>query len=255
MIGPKERRRRGSMRARVSLTSGSGGALAVVLRGGRTNASPWPPPRALRGLVAAVALTLAALASPGSALAGDGTDGRLEGDLDLSAGAGAAITATAPALALRVAATYVSMAGVYAGYADTLGAGGAPFARAIAAGITLKPVFWARFAYVVETGSPRLDLFLDSFVFEIGPVWSAPPGRGIATAPGLEIAAGVGFPILASATGPFVELRGALRYRKEDLDGSVRSDFGERGAIVSLALSWHHVVNAHIADAGDRVVR
>lgn len=235
--------------------AGSGGALGVALRGSAPNASPWPPPRARRGLAAAVTLALSALALPRSALAGGGTDGRLDGDLDLSAGAGAAITATAPALALRVAATYVSMAGVYAGYADTLGAGGAPFSRAIAAGITLKPVFWARFAYVVETGSPRLDLFLDSFVFEIGPVWAAPPGRAIEGAPGLEIAAGVGFPILASATGPFLELRGALRYRREDLDGSVRSDVGERGALVSLALSWHHIVNAHIADAGDRVVR
>jgi hypothetical protein len=200
-------------------------------------------------------LALSLLAFPTNALADGGADGRLDGDLDLSAGAGAAMTVTAPALALRLAATYVSTAGVYAGYADTLGARGAPFDRAIAAGITLKPVFWARFAYALETGSPRLDLLLDSFIFEIGPVWSAPPGLAIDGAPGLEVAAGIGFPVLASATGPFVELRGALRYRRRDLDGSVRSDVGERGAMVSLTLSWHQIVNLHIADAGDRAIR
>ncbi len=232
-----------------------GGAVSVGVQRSVDGASAKSPHRARPRPCAGLALVASLLAFPASALAGDGAEGRIEGDLDLSAGAGAAMTATAPALALRLAATYVSTAGVYAGYADTLGAGGAPFARAFAAGITLKPVFWARFAYALETGSPRLDLLLDSFVFEVGPVWSAPPGLALAEAPGLEVAAGIGIPILASATGPFVELRGALRYRAEDFDGSVRSDVGERGALVSLTLSWHHIVAIHIADAGDRVVR
>lgn len=237
--------------ARSGITRFLGGASDLAARSARwilAGAS-----RCRRPCARAVALVI--VASPGTALAGGGADGRLDGDVDLSAAAGAAVTATAPALALRLAATYVSTAGLYAGYADTLGARGAPFARSIAAGITLKPVFWARFAYLIETGSPRLDLLLDSFVFEIGPVWSAPPGRAIEGAPGLEVAAGIGFPILASATGPFVELRGALRYRRQDLDGSVRSDAYERGAMISLSLSWHHIVNLHIADAGDRAVR
>ena len=200
-----------------------------------------------------LALTVFLFAS--GARAGDGAYGRLDGDLDLGFAAGAAYTSNAPALFARGTATYVATAGAYLVYADAFGASDATIDRSIAAGITLKPLFWARFANAWEKGPARFDLFLDSFVLEIGALWSAPHARAIDVSPGIEIAAGLGFPIFSDATGPFLEVRAALRYRREDLDGSVRSDVFDRGAILSLSLAWHHIVSAHIADAGDRAVR
>lgn len=215
--------------------------------------------RSSRGRRAAAIVALAAWTAPSLARA-DGTDGRLEGDLDLSAGAGAAITdfaapEKAPALVVRTAATFASIAGLYAGYEDTFDASRARFGRQVTAGVTVKPVFWIRFAQVWSTGSPRADLLLDSLILEVGSVWSAPVGRAMESEPGLEMAVGLGFPILPRASGPFVELRGAFRYRAIDLDGRAASDVLDRGVLLSLALTWHQIVNAHIVDAGDRAMR
>ncbi|MFO0589525.1 MAG: hypothetical protein U0441_18450 [Polyangiaceae bacterium] len=190
----------------------------------------------------------------------DGEEGRLEGDLDLSAGAGVAVTdpdvtEKAPALVARTAATFASIAGLYAGYADTFGAPSARFARQVTAGVTVKPIFWARFSKALTTGSPRADLLIDSLILEAGAVWSAPVGGAMESQPGMELAVGFGFPILPNASGPFVELRGALRYRPIDLDGRTPSEILDRGVLVSLSLSWHQIVNAHIVDAGDRAMR
>ena len=225
-----------------------------------TASRPSPPsiPRRnklVRALVTGLAAAVSFALPVSRAHAGDGAYGRLDGDLDLGLAVGGAYTSNAPALLARVTATYVATAGLYAVYADALGSSGARIDRSFTAGITLKPLFWARFANAWETGPPRFDLFLDSFVFEIGALWSAPHGRALDARPGLEVAAGLGFPIFSDATGPFVEVRAALRYRREDLDGTGRSDIFDRGAILSVALAWHHIVSVHIADAGDRAVR
>jgi hypothetical protein len=206
--------------------------------------------RASALLLASVAL----LGFPARAAAGDGVYGRLDGDLDLSAAAGAAITAQTPVFVARAAVTYVAMAGVFAGYADAFGQSDATIDRSIVAGVTLKPVFWARFANAAELGNARLDLFIDSLVLELGAFWAAPHGRTLAPEPGLEMAAGLGFPLFASANGPFLEVRAALRLGKDDRDG-VAANLVERGAMLSLTLAWHQVVPVHIVDAGDRLLR
>jgi hypothetical protein len=212
------------------------------------------PPHAARGALAScVALGLFALTAP--ALAGDGVYGRLDGDLNLSLAAGAALMPGAPAFVARGSTIYAESAGLYVGYADAFGSAAVRVDRSLAAGIALKPLFWARFARNAEFGYPRLDLFVDSLTFDIGAFWAAPHGRSIAPEPGLEIALGLGFPIFADATGPFLEVRGALRYGKAELAPDGRYDILDRGAMLSLALAWHHIVNAHIADAGDRSLR
>jgi hypothetical protein len=212
---------------------------------------PWPG----GGAPALGALAVATLVAPRIAAAQDGAYGRLDGDLDVSLGAGAAVAAGAPGLAARASAVYAQIAGLHVGYVDALGQPSALVDRSIAAGVTLKPLFWGRFANELERGPARLDLFLDSFVFELGAFWAAPRGRDFVTEPGLEIALGLGFPIFSDATGPFIEVRGALRYRREDLTGAVPSDALDRGALLTVTLAWHHVLPAHIADAGDRLVR
>ena len=198
---------------------------------------------------------VAALMAPRAAAADDGAYGRLDGDLNLSIGAGVAIAAGAPGLAARASVVYAEIAGIHFGYVDALGQPAALVDRSIAAGVTLKPLFWGRFASDLELGRARIDLFLDSLILEIGAFWAAPRGGALVAEPGLELAAGFGFPILADATGPFIEVRGAFRYRRDDLAGSVPFDPITRGAMLSFTLAWHHVVAAHIADAGDRLVR
>lgn len=197
-----------------------------------------------------------ALAADGAGdFEGDGAYGRLDGDLDLSAAVGVGYAVQAPILAARVSAIYAVTAGLYAGYTEAFGQEGALVDRSIAAGFSLRPLFWGRFANVLERGPARLDLLADSLAFEVGAFWAAPRGGEIASAPGLEIAAGIGLPILAQASGPWIELRAALRYRPADLAGTVVSDVGDRGAFVSLSFAWHQIVPAHIADVGDRLVR
>ncbi len=216
--------------------------------------------RPARGRLVTAAL-LGGLVQLGAAqaLAGDGLSdgayGRLDGDLDVSAALGAGYAAEAPILVARAAAIYAVTAGAFVGYTEAFGQEGALVDRSISAGITLRPLFWGRFANAIERGPARLDMLADSFAFEVGAFWAAPRGGEIASAPGLEIAAGIGLPFLAQATGPWVELRAALRYRRSDMAGTISSDVGDRGAFVSLSFAWHHVVPAHIADAGDRLVR
>lgn len=210
--------------------------------------------RAARVISAAVLLA-GACGAPRSAAADDGAYGRLDGDLDLSIGAGAGVAAGSPVLAARGSAVYVAMTGLYLGYADALGQTDARIDRSIAAGVTLKPLFWGRFANVLEGGPARLDLFIDSLVFELGAFWAAPRDRGLQAEPGMEIAIGLGFPILADATGPFIEVRAALRYHREDLTGLAPYDVLDRGGMLTVTLAWHHIVAAHIADAGDRLTR
>ncbi|MEZ4296693.1 MAG: hypothetical protein R3B70_17125 [Polyangiaceae bacterium] len=203
----------------------------------------------------AAAACVAGLAAARPALAGDGVYGRLDGDLDLSLGAGAGVLVGGAAFAARTSALYAGTAGLYLGYLDTFGQSGAFQARSLAAGVSLRPLFWGRFATNTELGVPRLDLLIDSLAFEIGAVWLAPPASDFEAEPGLEIAMGFGVPILDDATGPFLEVRGAARFRPQDLDGTGMADFTARGAVLTITLAWHHVVGVHIADAGDRLQR
>jgi hypothetical protein len=209
------------------------------------------PGAALLGAAAGAAL----IAAPHRAEAADGLYGRFDGDLELRAEAGAAFAEGGPALAAGVAALYLSTVGVYVHYTDALGSGAPRVVRSIATGLHVAPLFLGRLARDAEHGPAHLDLFLDSFAFEVGTFWDQPRGASLATRPGLELALGVAFPILPSATGPFVGLRAALRWRDADLTGGRGGggDVADRGALLSLTLGWHHVVRTHLVDAGDRV--
>ncbi|WP_437819008.1 hypothetical protein [Sorangium sp. So ce1078] len=205
---------------------------------------------AARALAGAAAL--AALAGASTARAdGDGAYGRLDGDLDLRAGAGASFADGGPALCAHGAAAYLSTAGLYVHYTDALGAQGATVARSIAGGVFIQPLFLGRYAKNLELGKSRLDLLIDSVALGVGSFWEAPPGAGLAPAPGIELSLSVDMPLLGHATGPFLGVRGALRWRGSELAGDA-SPRDEQRALLSVTLSWHHVVWAHIVDAGDR---
>lgn len=230
----------------------------------KKNDAPLPvaharAPRARTRVLAGVAAVIAMLvgARPARAVPAravdDGAYGRLDGDLELRAGAGAAFADGGPALCVRGAAVYLATAGVYAHYTDALGAEAAPIARSIAGGVFIQPLFLARYASDLERGSPWLNLLVDSLALGVGAFWEAPPGTGLAPEPGLELSASLDLPLLGHATGPFLGLRGALRWRGPELAG-VESARDEQRALVSITLSWHHVVRAHLVDAGDRAL-
>ncbi|XYI01832.1 hypothetical protein ACMHYB_19540 [Sorangium sp. So ce1128] len=201
-------------------------------------------------LAGAAALAALAVTSTGRAES-DGAYGRLDGDLELRAGAGASYAAGGPALCARGAAVYLETAGLYAHYIDALGAEGSPVARSIAGGVFLQPLFLARYASDLERGPPWLDLFMDSVALGVGSFWEAPPGAGIAPEPGLELSLSLDVPLLGRATGPFLGLRGALRWRGPELAGADSPRDAQR-ALLSVTLSWHHILRVHLVDAGDR---
>lgn len=202
---------------------------------------------------AALALALAAVLAAAPARAdNDGLYGRFEGDLGLRLGAGAALAAGGPMLAVEAGARYLCTAGVYLHYADALATSGPRVRRSIAAGVDLAPLFLARYAINAERGPARLDLLLDSLAFGVGAFWDEPRLGPWATKPGVEITLGFAVPFLPRATGPYLGLRAALRWRDADLvRHSGGPDVVERGALLSLTLGWHHVVRTHLVDLGD----
>jgi hypothetical protein len=203
------------------------------------------------------------LAAPGDARAAeeadDGAYGRFDGDVALELGAGAAFASGGPVLDVETGAFYLYTAGAYFRYTDALGRESPDVRRALAAGLQLRPLFLARYAKNMESGPARLDLLVDSIAFQVGAFWderrAREGGEGLASEPGLEFGVGLDLPILGRASGPFVGLRGILRWRTLDLEGKGDPNAVDRGAFLAVILAWHQVLGTHIVDVGDAVVR
>jgi len=138
---------------------------------------------------------------------GDGAYGRFDGDLDVGFGAGAAayLVTEDTAFALRAAAHWYSTAGLYLSYSESLGA--EVVERRLGMGIELEPLFLVRWSQGLETGPALLDLTLDSLSLGAGYLLGDPVGRGFASQHGVELSAGLGVPLFATAAGPWLEAR------------------------------------------------
>jgi hypothetical protein len=122
-------------------------------------------------------------------------------------------------------------------------------------GLELRPLFLYRWLKNHETEEARLDLTLDSLGLEIGAVWMQPAGEGFGARAGIQVGLGVEVPITAAATGPWVGLRGGLRWSDDALAfASVRSA-DDRSAYVVLTLAWHQLAAVHVVDMGDQAPR
>jgi hypothetical protein len=210
----------------------------------------------LRRALAPLSLAAALLAAAPARAEGDGVYGRLDGDLGLRLGAGVGFAAGGPGLAVEAGARYLSTAGMYVHYVDGLGSSGPRVRRSIAAGVDLAPIFLARYASNAEHGPAFFDLLLDSFAFGVGAFWDQQRMGPMASRPGVEISLAIAAPLVARASGPYLSLRGALRWRDDDLNGHPGGVSAiDRGAVLSLTLGWHHVVRAHLVDAGDGALR
>lgn len=185
----------------------------------------------------------------------DGAYGRYDGDLDLRIGAGVAVMQEGPALAAFASAMLLSSAGVYVHYMDAFDEG-RRIPRSISTGLVIEPLFLARTAFNLQIGSGRLDLAIDSFAIGLGAYWTIPrlPTNPL-NEPGLEFSLGFGLPILASATGPVLGVRAALRASPAAMSGAERFGLVEQGALLSFTLAWRQLVAAHLIDARDRAVR
>ncbi len=162
---------------------------------------------------------------------GDGVYGRFDGDLDLGMGVGVstffATGDTGPSL--RAAAHWYSTAGPYLGYTESLGARAVE--RRLGLGLELEPLFLLRFSEAAEHGPALLDLTLDSLSLGLGVLLLDPPGEHFASHAGLELSLGFGVPLLARASGPWLEARAGW-YAPES----------GREASGLVFLSWHFAV-------------
>jgi hypothetical protein len=223
----------------------------------------------------AVTITLAWAASSGSAraeteavpraqgdiLAADaprGTDGvygRFDGDLDLSLAAGPELLRGGPGAAAMFRALYMQTASLYVGYTTSFGNHSAVPPRSLALGVGLRPMFLPRWGNDKEQGPAILDLTLDSMTFDIGTIWAADQGGSFNQKPGIELGLGLEVPLTLQASGPWLGARGALRWRGVELASKENSDPANLGPVIFFTLAWHVLVNAHIVDMGDRLVR
>ena len=183
----------------------------------------------------AAGLWLPALAhaegSPTEARTADGVYDRFDGDLDLGLAVGAEFgSAGRVAPALRASAHYFSIAGIYASGRLKAGSESAPSLFGL--GLDLRPLFVPRWAKGYETGPDFLDLTLDSLSLSIGAFWSERVPGSPNSNQGLDAELGFGLPLLVTASGPWLEARGALRYP----DGAAHEE-----ALI-VALSWHGFV-------------
>lgn len=213
------------------------------------------------GLAALVAL----LAAPGLAAAdegeADGVYGRLDGDLLVVAEAGAAIAEGGPAVLMGARALYLSTAGIYGRWIEGFDRAELVTGRSVAVGVELRPMFLARLAQDWERGPAHLDLLLDSFALDLGAFFWSPVDGRLHTYPGFEVGAGLEVPVLPSATGPRVGVMGSLRVSHGDVGApavpgrAAHDELDARSSAVLVTLSWHHVLDAGIVDAGDALTR
>jgi hypothetical protein len=208
-----------------------------------------------------LALTSSSLAQVASVRAADdGVYGRLDGDVGLSAEAGISEALGArphrgEALAVRGGALYVHALGLFVQYDEGLGIEALPMRRSLAGMVELRPLFWLRFANDLERGPATLDMFLDSFALDLGMYGAWPRRRfcGGDACPdfGMQLGTGLELPLLTQANTPFIAVRGAMRWSMRDR--SVAAEQAPVSGLLTLTLGYRHHLQAHLADAGDRL--
>jgi hypothetical protein len=186
----------------------------------------------------------------------DGSHGRFDGDLAMAAAAGVTIGPRGLRATSDLRLRYLSTAGIFASYEDgpAMGSNADP-RRALALGLELRPLFFARWATDREIGSPRLDLFIDSFGLELGVAFAQPEGARFGARPALQLGIGVELPIFPRASGPFVALHGGARCSAAALSGGPMTGPSDRALYLTIAIGWQQLFGGHVVDLGDRAVR
>jgi hypothetical protein len=210
--------------------------------------------------IASGLLTAAIAVFPRAALAGgevvDASYGRVDGDITLSGGAGCVLTSSGARVQGELRARYLETTGVFVTYeeAQAVGTTSGP-QRVLAGGMELRPLFLFRWLQGHEVRVPRLDLAVDSIALELGAILAQPQGGDLVSHAGFEVGLGVEVPILPRVSGPWVGVRGALRWSEAAMGAGIARGAEDRELVVVLTVAWHQVVGIHLVDAGDRAPR
>jgi hypothetical protein len=207
--------------------------------------------RTMAGIAAA--LSLCAGTAGADVTTVDSSYGRIEGDIDAIVGIGAVVAPRGPRGETELRLRYLETAGVVVTYEDALGSSAEP-ERVLTTGLELRPLFLARWLRGEETQRAWLDLTLDSIGFEMGAVFQQASARGFASQRGIEVALGIELPLLARATGPWIGVRGGLRWSEAALASGSVLGADDRQVILAVTLAWHQIFAAHVVDVGDRAV-
>lgn len=159
--------------------------------------------------------------------------GRFGGDTDISLKLGGMLRDEGLSGSVGGSIHYYSLLGVTADYSESLVAD-APDARSFSAGIEVRPLFLPRWALGLERGPAWLDLALDSLAAGFGAYFSDAELDG-QNARGVWVSLGAGMPLLASASGPWLEVRALRRFP----DQSTALDAHNA---LFVYLSWHHIL-------------
>jgi hypothetical protein len=203
---------------------------------------------------AGVAVALAACA--GNAIATDDavdpSYGRVDGDIGIVAGVGGVVAPHGLRAEAELRLRYLESAGIFATFEDAgvLGSPSEPRNVAVV-GLELRPLFLFRWLKGHETQRPWLDLALDSIGLDLGATFEQPAGGGFASRSGLEFGIGIELPILGRASGPWMEVRGALRWSDVALGSGVEGA-DDLQAVLAVTLAWHQILSAHVVDVADR---
>lgn len=146
--------------------------------------------------------------SPGD----DGVYGRFDGSVDLGLSAGVELEDEEPRAALRISGHYWWTAGAYLRYADGFGSNDRRPLRVLSTGIDVRPLFLPRFALDLQQGPAFLDLLLDSLSLSAGAYLARPDDAAFADERGFDLGVGCGVPLLAEASGPWLEARAERRF-------------------------------------------
>jgi hypothetical protein len=199
------------------------------------------PPERGRRLGAALGALLWLLLGPAEANAewppashDDGVYGRFQGDTDISLKLGGMVRDAGLAGSVGGSVHYYSLFGVTGDYTESLVADSL-HARSASVGIELRPLFLPRWALGLERGPAWVDLMLDSAALGFGAYFSDAEAEARGSR-GAWLSLGFGAPLLASASGPWLELRALRRF--PDQNGLV----ADAHNALLLYLSWHHVL-------------
>jgi hypothetical protein len=182
----------------------------------------------------------------------DPSYGRVDGDVDAVVGCGAVLGSGVARAEAEVRLRYLESAGVFVAYEDAFSARSTPGPRRVLAfGVELRPLFLLRWLKDHETGRPRLDLALDSLGFDLGALLEEPAGQGFASRRALEVGLGVELPLFERAIGPWIGVRGALRWSESALGSGSAPGVDDPQAVLAVTLAWHQVLALHLVDVGD----
>jgi len=210
--------------------------------------------RAILGVVVA-----AFLSPPAEARAqglGDGTYGRIAGDVTLVGALGGVVAARGPRAEAELRLRYLESVGAFVSYEDgaLLGSAAEP-ERVLTAGVEARPLFFYRWLRGREGSAAWLDLAVDSLGLELGATFTQPAGTAFASLGGLQLGLGVELPLWPRSTGPWIGLHGGLRWSDAVLESGVIRSADDREAFLVITVAWHQTVVAHVVDVGDRAPR